>query len=406
VSIAEDLLAGIDVVDPYPLWQALLDGPPQLSEDGSFALVTALEDCSELLRHPAMSSDHRNSTHFQEVRRPALTPEEVERWERREVFLFRDPPVHTRLRRLVAKAFTARRVEQLQPFVQKLTDELLTAAAERGRLELVSDLAYPLPVAVISEMLGVPHEDHEKFAGWSAILAKGLDRLMSEPTAEEVEQNGIASDEFRDYFEDLAEQRRRDPRDDLMSALVAAEEEGDRLTMDELTSTALLLLVAGHETTVSLIGNAMLALLRVPGLLDRVRADPALAEGVVEEVLRLDPPVQMTMRTALADVEVPGGVLRAGGTAVLLIAAANRDASAFPEPLELDPLRRDTGHLAFGGGIHFCLGSPLARLEGRVVVAELARRLVAPRLEELTFRENRVLRGPDKLVIGYDALLP
>ena len=406
MSIAEDLLAGIDVVDPYPLWQALLDGPPQLSEDGSFALVTALEDCSELLRHPAMSSDHRNSTHFQEVRRPALTPEEVERWERREVFLFRDPPVHTRLRRLVAKAFTARRVEQLQPFVQKLTDELLTAAAERGRLELVSDLAYPLPVAVISEMLGVPHEDHEKFAGWSAILAKGLDRLMSEPTAEEVEQNGIASDEFRDYFEDLAEQRRRDPRDDLMSALVAAEEEGDRLTMDELTSTALLLLVAGHETTVSLIGNAMLALLRVPGLLDRVRADPALAEGVVEEVLRLDPPVQMTMRTALADVEVPGGVLRAGGTAVLLIAAANRDASAFPEPLELDPLRRDTGHLAFGGGIHFCLGSPLARLEGRVVVAELARRLVAPRLEELTFRENRVLRGPDKLVIGYDALLP
>ena len=406
MSIATELLEGIDVVDPYPLWQTFLDGPPTLSEDGTFALVTRLEDCSELLRHPEMSSDHRNSTHFQEVRRPVLSPEELERWERREVFLFRDPPVHTRLRKLVAKAFTARRVEQLQPFVQKLTDELLTAAAERGRLELVSDLAYPLPVAVISEMLGVPHEDHAKFAGWSAILAKGLDRLMSEPTPEEVEQNGIASDEFRAYFEDLAEQRRREPRDDLMSALVAAEEEGDRLTMDELTSTALLLLVAGHETTVSLIGNAMLALRRVPGLLDRVRADPAVAEGVVEEVLRLDPPVQMTMRTALADVEVPGGVLRKGGTAVLLIAAANRDASAFPDPLTLDPERRDTGHLAFGGGIHFCLGSPLARLEGRVVVAELARRLVAPRLEELTYRENRVLRGPNKLVVGYDALLP
>jgi cytochrome P450 len=335
-----------------------------------------------------------------------LTPEELAQWERREVFLFRDPPVHTRLRKLVSKAFTARRVEQLQPFVEKLTDELLTAAADRGRLELVADLAYPLPVAVISEMLGVPHEDHAKFAGWSAILAKGLDRLMSEPTPEEVEQNGIASDEFRAYFEDLAEQRRREPRDDLMSALVAAEEEGDRLTMDELTSTALLLLVAGHETTVSLIGNAMLALLRVPGLLDRVRDDPSVAEGVVEEVLRLDPPVQMTMRTALADVEVPGGVLKKGGTAVLLIAAANRDASAFADPLTLDPERRDTGHLAFGGGIHFCLGSPLARLEGRVVVAELARRLVAPRLEELTYRDNRVLRGPNKLVVGYDALLP
>jgi hypothetical protein len=146
--------------------------------------------------------------------------------------------------------------------------------------------------------------------------------------------------------------------------------------------------------------------LRVPGLLDRVRADPSLAEGVVEEVLRLDPPVQMTMRTALADVPVPGGVLRKGGTAVLLIAAANRDRDAFPDPLTLDPERRDTGHLAFGGGIHFCLGSPLARLEGRVVVAELARRLVAPRLEELTYRENRVLRGPNKLVVGFDALLP
>jgi cytochrome P450 len=401
-----DLLEDIDVVDPYPVWQALLEGPPTIAEDGSFAIVTGLEDCNALLRHPDMSSDHRNSTFFQEVKLPALSKEDQERWEKREVFLFRDPPVHTRLRKLVAKAFTARRVEQLQPFVEKRTDELLTAAADRGRLELVADLAYPLPVAVISEMLGVPHEDHATFADWSAVLAKGLDRMMSEPTPEEAEENRVASDEFRAYFEDLAEQRRREPRDDLLSALVAAEEEGDRLSMDELTSTALLLLVAGHETTVSLIGNAMLALLRVPGLLDRVRADPALAEGVVEEVLRLDPPVQMTMRTALADVEVPGGVVKKGGTAVLLIAAANRDAAAFADPLALDPERRDTSHLAFSGGIHFCLGAPLARLEGRVVVAELARRLVAPRLEDLAYRENRVLRGPSRLVVGYDALLP
>jgi cytochrome P450 len=401
-----DLLEDIDVVDPYPVWQALLEGPPTIAEDGSFAIVTGLEDCNALLRHPDMSSDHRNSTFFQEVKLPALSKEDQERWEKREVFLFRDPPVHTRLRKLVAKAFTARRVEQLQPFVEKRTDELLNAAADRGRLELVADLAYPLPVAVISEMLGVPHEDHATFADWSAVLAKGLDRMMSEPTPEEAEENRVASDEFRAYFEDLAEQRRREPRDDLLSALVAAEEEGDRLSMDELTSTALLLLVAGHETTVSLIGNAMLALLRVPGLLDRVRADPALAEGVVEEVLRLDPPVQMTMRTALADVEVPGGVVKKGGTAVLLIAAANRDADAFADPLQLDPERRDTGHLAFSGGIHFCLGAPLARLEGRVVVAELARRLVAPRLEDLAYRENRVLRGPSRLVVGYDALLP
>jgi cytochrome P450 len=406
VSSAYDLLSGIDVVDPYPLWQALLDGPPQVAPDGSFALVTGLADCAALLRHPDMSSDHRNSNHFQRVRLPALSPEDLERFEKREVFLFRDPPVHTRLRRLVSKAFTPRRVEMLQPFVEKRTDELLTGAADRGRFELVEDLAYPLPVAVISEMLGVPHEDHATFAGWSAVLAKGLDTLMSEPTPDEMRANRVASDDFRAYFERLAEARRRDPRDDLMSALVAAEEEGDTLSMDELTSTALLLLVAGHETTVSLIGNAMLALLRVPGLLDRVRADPTVAEGVIEEVLRLDPPVQMTMRTALADVEVRGGVLKAGGSAVLLIAAAGRDGAAFPEPTAFNADRKDAGHLAFSGGIHYCLGAPLARLEGRIVVAELARRLVSPRIEELEYRDNRVLRGPSRLVLGYDALLP
>ena len=401
-----DLLDSIDVVDPYPLWQSLLDGPPTVAPDGSFALVTRHADCEELLRHPDMSSDHRNSIQFKTVRLPQLSPEDIERWERREVFLFRDPPLHTRLRKLVSKAFTPRQVQQLQPFVEQRTKELLDAAAARGRLELVGDLAYPLPVAVISELLGVPHEDHATFAGWSAVLAKGLDRLMSEPTPEELEENRIASDEFRAYFENLAVERRRTPKDDLLSALVAAEEAGDRLSMDELTSTALLLLVAGHETTVSLIGNGMLALLRVPGLLDRVRAHAAVAEGVVEEVLRLDPPVQMTMRTALADVQVPGGTLRAGGTAVLLLAAANRDGEAFGDPTSFDPSREESRHLSFSGGIHYCLGAPLARLEGRVVFAELARRLVAPRLEELEYRENRVLRGPSRLVVGYDELLP
>ena len=406
MSTASDLLGAVDVADPYPLWQSLLDAPPQVAADGSFVLLTRLEDCAAVLRHPQMSSDHRRSTHFQTVRRPHLSAEELEEIDKREVFLFRDPPVHTRLRRLVSKAFTPRRVEALQPFVEQRTDALLTAAAGKGSFELVEELAYPLPVAVISEMLGVPHEDHHTFAGWSEVLAKGLDRLMSEPTPEEIEVGRRASDEFRAYFRDLADTRRRNPRDDLMSALVAAEEEGDRLTLDELTSTAQLLLVAGHETTVNLIGNAMLVLLRVPGLLERVKADPSLAEGVVEEVLRLDPPVQITMRTALDDLEVPGGTLRAGGTAVLLLAAAGRDGTAFPDPTRFDPDRRDARHLALGGGIHYCLGAPLARLEGRVVVAELARRLVSPVLQDLRYRENRVLRGPGRLVVGYEALLP
>jgi cytochrome P450 len=259
---------------------------------------------------------------------------------------------------------------------------------------------------VISELLGVPHEDHATFAHWSAVLAKSLDRLMTPPTPEQIEENRVASEDFRSYFEDLAEQRRLHPRDDLLTALVQAEESGDRLTMDELTSTALLLLVAGHETTVNLIGNGMLALVRVPGLLDRVRDKPELAEGMVEEVLRLDPPVQMTMRTALADLEIPGGTLRKGGSAVLLIAAANRDDKEYADAGAFDPERGDSSHLSFSAGIHYCLGAPLARLEGRIVFAELARRLVNPRLGALDYRDNRVLRGPSRLEVEFDELLP
>jgi cytochrome P450 len=402
VTTPFDLLTAVDVVDPYPLWQSLLDAPPYLSEDGMFALVTRHADCAELLRHPAMSSDGRNSTHF----RATMTPEELERIEKREVFLFRDPPVHTRLRRLVSKAFTPRQVQQLQPFIEERTRELLDAAAERGRLELVADLAYPLPVAVISELLGVPHEDHATFAQWSAVLAKSLDRLMTPPTPEQIEENRVASEDFRAYFEKLAGQRKEHPRDDLLTALVQAEESGDRLTMDELTSTALLLLVAGHETTVNLIGNGLLALVRVPGLLEAVRDDPDLAEGMVEEVLRLDPPVQMTMRTALTDLEVPGGTLRKGGSAVLLLAAANRDAAEYDDAPTFAAERGDTRHLSFSAGIHYCLGAPLARLEGRIVFAELARRLVNPRVGALTYRDNRVLRGPARLEVEFDELLP
>ncbi|MGZ6825752.1 MAG: cytochrome P450 [Mycobacteriales bacterium] len=394
-----DLLRAVDVVDPYPTWQALADGPPVVAEDGSFALVTGLAECSALLRHPALSSDHRNGRYFKEVRSRGLTAEDLQRLERREAFLFRDPPVHTRLRRMVSKAFTPRTVDQLHPYVEKLTDELLAGAADRGRLEVVGDLAYPLPVAVISEMLGVPREDHATFAGWSELLAKSLDALMTEPTEDERRAQLRASDEFRDYIEALCEQRRRQPREDLLSALVAVEEEGDRLTKDELVSTALLLLVAGHETTVNLIGNGMLALLRVPGLHQRLREDPSCAGGVVEEVLRLDPPVQLTARTALEDVEVPGGTVTAGGTVVLLLAAAGRDARAFADPLRFDPDRGDARHLAFGGGIHYCLGAPLARLEGRVALTALARTLDRPRLVDLAYRDNRVLRGPSRLLV-------
>ena len=398
----EELLGGVDVVDPYPLWQSLLDGGPVVAADGSFALLSAHADCDALLRSGAMSSDRSNSRRWQEAE--AAMSEEDREWLRRgKSFLFMDPPDHTRLRRLVSKAFTPRTVEGLQPLVEQLSRDLLDAAHARGSLELVDDLAYPLPVAVISTMLGVPAEDHVRFAGWSAVLASGLDNTLGTSDAESLRARKRAAMQFRAYFAELAEQRRREPRADLLSALVAAEDAGDRLSSDELVSTAMLLLIAGHETTVSLIANGTLALLRDDALRERVASSPEVAAGFVEEVLRLDPPVQMTMRIALDEVEVPGGALRRGGVAVLLLAAAGRDPQQHPDPLVLDPARTSP-HLSFSAGAHYCLGAPLARLEARVVLHDLARRLVDPRLGEVTYRENRVLRGPARMPVSYSGL--
>ena len=334
---------------------------------------------------------------------PTLSEADRAWFARARSFLFMDPPDHTRLRRLVSKAFTPRTVEGLHDLVEQLSRQLLDAAVARGRLELVADLAYPLPVAVISRMLGVPEQDHVRFADWSAVLASGLDDTLGTGDPEALRARRRAADQFRAYFTDLAEQRRRLPQDDLLTALVAAEDAGDRLTSDELVSTAMLLLIAGHETTVSLIANGALALLRDPALRERVAADPGLVPGVVEEVLRLDPPVQMTVRHAVEDVELAGGRVRAGGSVVLLLAAAGRDPEQHADPLVLDP-SRTSGHLALSAGAHYCLGAPLARLEARVVLRDLAQRLVDPELAELTYRENRVLRGPATLEIRYSGL--
>ena len=398
----EALLGAVDVVDPYPLWQSLLDGGLVVDPAGAYALLSSHADCDAVLRSTAYSSDRRSSARWQAVE-AAMSEQDREWLSRARSFLFMDPPDHTRLRRLVSKAFTPRTVEGLRPLVEQLSRDLLDAAHARGRLELVDDLAYPLPVAVISAMLGVPAEDHVRFAGWSAVLASGLDNTLDAGDPESLRERKQAATQFRAYFTELAEQRRREPQPDLLSALVAAEDAGDRLSSDELVSTAMLLLIAGHETTVSLIANGALALLRDPELRTALAADPELAAGVVEEVLRLDPPVQMTVRHALADSQIAGGTVRQGGSVVLLLAAAGRDPGQHADPLALDPTRTSS-HLAFSAGAHYCLGAPLARLEARVVLHDLARRLVAPELGELVYRENRVLRGPATLTISYDGL--
>ncbi|WP_246149433.1 cytochrome P450 [Nonomuraea turkmeniaca] len=303
-----------------------------------------------------------------------------------ESFLWMDPPDHTRLRGLVSKAFTSRMVERLRPRIEAITAELIGALPEEA--DLVSGFAYPLPVMVITEMLGVPPEDHERFSGWSEILARSLDPML---TDELISETGRARREFRDYFRDLIAIRRARPGEDFLSALARVE----GLTEPELLATCVLLLVAGHETTVNLIANGILHLAG-HGLLRQAAERP---RQVVEEVLRYDPPVQLTSRIALEDTEL-GGTRVPKGTPVLgLIGAANRDPAVFPDPDRFDVTRDPGRHLAFGLGIHFCLGATLARLEGEIALAALAG--AAPGLE-LTdpappYKSNLVLRGLESL---------
>ena len=308
-----------------------------------------------------------------------------------------DPPDHTRLRSLVSKAFTPRSVALLGPRIEEIAAELLDDLADKDSFDLISDFAFPFPVIVIAEMLGIPSEDRDKFNVWSNDIALAVEPILS---GEEIVRVERASDEIIEYFESIIEQRRRQPRDDMLSALLAAEEEGDRLTHDELLGTLMLLLVAGNETTRSLIGNGMLALLKNPDQLQRLRENPDLLESAIDEMLRYDSPVQFIIRVVMEDVEFKGKRFRAGQKVLLLVGASNRDPSVFAEPGAMDIGRQEKSHLSFGRGIHYCLGSPLALLEARVAFANLIERFSSIELvSEPEFRDQIVLRGVESLWI-------
>ncbi|MFD0685830.1 cytochrome P450 [Actinomadura fibrosa] len=369
--------------DPYPHYRALAAGGRLRRTAVGLWVTTSYELCERVLRDPRFGHRPQNGGLWREA--PV----------RRRSFLTLDPPDHTRLRRLVSKAFTPRLVERLRPRIEALVDELLGGAS--GETDLIAALAYPLPVIVISEMLGVPARDRDLFRGWSDSLARGLDPDFLLPDAE-ITRRDEARAEFAAYFRELAALRRAEPRDDLLSALVGVSDGGDVLTEEELLATCVLLLVAGHETTVNLIGNGALALLRAPEHLAAVRSRPEAVPAVVEELLRYDPPVQLTLRAALEDVELDGTLIEAGRLVLLLTGAANRDPAVFADPDRLDPFRYAEGrdaprHLAFGHGIHFCLGAPLARLEGEIALRKLFERDVALVPGELAYRDNLVLRG-------------
>jgi unspecific monooxygenase len=316
-------------------------------------------------------------------------------------FLFRDPPDHTRLRGLVAKAFTPKVVESLRDRTQQVVDELLDSALEEDRVDLLEAFAYPLPVRVICDLLGVPVEDQDRFKGWSNALARGLDPdfLL---TAEVIEERSAAVLQFSQYFFDLLADRRRAPGADLLSRLVTVEDGGTVLSEAELLSTCILLLVAGHETTVNLISGGTLALLRHPDQLERFRTDPGVTRGAVEEMLRYVSPVQLTGRALTEPCEFGGVEFAAGDFAMLLLASGNHDPEQFDDPERFDITRAPNNHLGFGFGIHHCLGAPLARMETQVALTSLVRRAPALALavDDVAYKSNVVLRGMESLPVA------
>lgn len=315
-------------------------------------------------------------------------------------FLGMDPPDHTRLRGLVSRAFTPRSVSALAPRIERVVGELLDALEGRDKFDLIESFAYPLPITVIAEMMGVPPEDMGLFERWSNDIS-----LVIEPTVTDEQRARIrdSSQNLFDYFEGIMERRRREPKDDIISALMAVEDAGDRLTHDELLATLLLLLVAGNETTRNLIGNGTLALIKHPDQMARLRDDPDLMESAIHEMLRYDSPVQLDGRDAVEDVEIGGKRIRAGQRVISSLGAANRDPSAFTNPNALDISRAEKSHISFGRGIHHCLGAPLAVLEGRIAFAGLLERFSSfTLLAEPRYRDQVVLRGVRELWVEVE----
>ncbi len=315
--------------------------------------------------------------------------------------LFTDPPDHTRLRGLVSKAFTPRSIGAMGPRVREIVDELLDEIDESGEVDIIDALAFPLPMIVIAEMLGVPAKDRDRFRAWSAPVARTLEPTI---TQDELHNAAEAAKELQAYFEQLIAVRRDAPGEDLMSLLIAAEEEGDSLSQAELLVTLRLLLVAGNETTTNLIANGLLALLDHPEQLARLREQPTLIDSAIDELLRFDSPVQTDGRTAIENLEISGHTIRAGEQVLLLLGAANRDPNHFADPEELDIGREDTSHIAFGRGLHHCLGAPLARLEAAATLQALLARFSRIELagDRPRFKDHIVLRGLESLPVHLE----
>jgi cytochrome P450 len=385
--------------DPYPFYKRLREMAPvgRVPIVGSW-YVTRFADCLKVLHSPTAGVDLRKAEDSPKAAGSATVRRADDVTERRS-FLFLDPPDHTRLRGLVSRAFTARVVAGMHARLQGHVDRLLDAAEARGNLEIIDDLAYPLPFTVIAELLGIPISDLPLFRKWDREMAGANDPTL-EPAPEVVERQQRAVREGVEYLQDIIRQRQRKPADDMISMLIAARLRDDKLSEDELIASVTLLVAAGHATTVNLIGNAVLALLQHPDQLAQLRAEPALAERAVEETLRWDPPVQLTRRIALQDLQVATSIIPKGASISVVLGAAGRDEAVAPDGERFDLRRHNIRHLSFGGGPHFCLGASLARAEAAAALTGLATRYPQLRLRD----GDSVQRRTDLVMRGLKAL--
>jgi cytochrome P450 len=390
------------LADPYPVFRRLRERAPVWKAPFGRWFLTGYEDSSLLLRDRRFGKGYDDPEAL--VRRFGPTAlQEPAVLELAHMMLMRDPPDHTRLRGLVTKAFTARRIEALRDSIQELTDRLLDKVIPLGRMDAIRDLSFPLPVLVICELLGIPHSDRERFVNGSS--SGGALLNPTPPTRAELDSANAGIKESGAYFEALFEHRRRNPRDDLITQLVQAEEAGDRLTTAELRANVSLLFAAGHETTVNLIGNGIYSLLRHPDQWQILRDEPTLVPGAVEEILRFESPVQAVARIVSEPVELRGLGLEKNDIVVSLLGGANRDPAVFEDPERLDVTRKDLRPLSFGGGIHFCLGAQLARIEAAVVLETILLRIPNVRLVDADhpkWRPSFVLRGLTELPLAWD----
>jgi cytochrome P450 len=390
--------------DPYPLYAELRKTPVAALDDGSY-VVSTYREIVALLHDPRVSSDRRNlAEHFAD-REPAPPG-------RAPAFIVVDPPEHDRLRRLAMRHFgppgSPDLVTGLRPELTAIVTELIDAIAGDRRADIVESVAYPFPVTVICRILGVPREDEPRFHAWSTEIVESFGP-GDDHVAQRVRRRERAAEALGDYVRGLAHARRRDPGRDLLSGLLTDDGPDGGMSMEEVVSTVTLLLVAGHETTVNLIANGMLTLLRHPEVLERMRHEPGLVVGVVEELLRYEPPVHFpATRVALDDITIGDTTIPRGAPIVLALAAGNRDPDHVRAPERFDPCREANEHLGFGGGLHYCFGAPLARLEAQTALAELTRRLRNPRLvaDPPPYRPSSALRGPRRLLVDYDGVDP